>query len=85
MPAAALAGRDCAKPGRALGDDASRSISPHREGARWRAGGGPVEFTAANANVRYKLPTGALSYSRSAANRQSNTKVLIHKPWLGRC
>jgi hypothetical protein len=46
---------------------------------------GPPEFKAAHTNVRYKLPTGALSYNRAAANPGSATKLLIHKPWLGRC
>jgi len=45
----------------------------------------PPEFTVADANVRYKLPTGALSYNRSAVPARSNTKLLIRKPWLGRC
>ena len=45
----------------------------------------PPEFTAANANVRYKLPTGALFYNRSAVKARLNTKLLIRKPWLGRC
>jgi hypothetical protein len=45
----------------------------------------PPEFTAANANVRYKLPTAALSYNRTVAKARSNTKLLIRKPWRGRC
>jgi hypothetical protein len=45
----------------------------------------PPEFTAAIANVRYKLPTGALSYNRVAAKARANIKLLIRKPWLGGC
>jgi hypothetical protein len=35
--------------------------------------------------VRYKLPTGALSYNRAAAKPHANIKLLIRKPWLGGC